>query len=324
MEFKTRIALVFAGQGAQHIGMAKELFDAYPSVRALFELASDVSKKDMRKLLFSSDEATLRETINTQPAVTLASISSLVALRLMGLREENIAWVAGFSLGEYAALVAADVLTIEEIFSLVNERGRIMHQAGEEFKKNMGDPGMAAVIGLNSGQIRAILNDQDEVFIANYNAPEQVVISGLLRQIDRLEPLLKDAGARRVMKLSVSGPFHTPLLSNASLEFKAVVTGLRFASPKIPLYSNVSGGLMTSGAEIQAKMSEQISHPVLWQKIISDATERFSERVAVEIGPGNVLSGLMRANHADYTMFPSMKLDDMKRLVEHITQPTVS
>lgn len=179
---------------------------------------------------------------------------------------------------------------------------------------------MAAVLGLSAGAVKAVLNDQTEVFVANYNAPDQVVISGLLAQIDRLEPLLKEAGAKRVIKLTVSGPFHTPLLSKASLEFKSVITGLRFASPKVPIYSNVTGGILSTGKEIQHHLSEQISHPVLWQGIISDAQTRFRERVAVEVGPGNVLSALMRGNGANYEMFRCMQMPEVEMLLARMQE----
>lgn len=315
MEFKTKIALVFSGQGSQYIGMARELYNNYSSVRDLFVLASDVCSLNMKTLLFESSNEQLKQTINTQPAVTLASLSAITALREHGLKSSDIAWLAGFSLGEYAMLVVADVLTVEETFLLVYERGRIMHHAGLEFNKHVGEPGMAAVIGLSSGRVKAVLNDQDEVYIANYNAPDQVVISGLLAQIDRLTPLLKEAGAQRIIKLSVSGPFHTPLLANASLEFRSVINNLRFANPKLPMYSNVTGALLGTGSEVQNYLSQQISHPVLWQSIMADAKQRFAERVMVEVGPGKVLSGLMRSNGGGYEAFSCMSLDEIDKLM---------
>jgi [acyl-carrier-protein] S-malonyltransferase len=318
MEFTTKLACVFAGQGAQHQGMASELYAQYAQVRTLFELASDVCKKDMKKLLFEAEESVLKETMNTQPAVTLASLAGLVAMRSQGIGSEQLAFVAGFSLGEYAALAAAEVITFEETFALVTERGKIMHHAGNEYKKHAGEAGMAAVVGLSSGEVKAILNDQNEVFVANYNAPDQVVISGLLSQIERLEPLLREHGAKRVIKLAVSGPFHTQLLAGASLEFKACVTQMRFANPKMPLYSNVTGGILQSAAEIQQHLSEQISHPVLWQAIVADAYMRFAERVVVEVGPGNVLSSLMRSNGCRYEMHSCMTVKAIESLVQRL------
>lgn len=292
-----KIALLFPGQGAQYVGMAKDLFEEYARVRALFEEASDTCDIDCRKLLFDSDEETLKQTENTQIAVTLANLSSFFALQEEGL-PQNLTAAAGFSLGEYSALVASGIISTQKCFQLVRERGRIMRQQGENIIANRGAVGMAAVMGLSPESVESVLklSGRSDVFCANYNSPTQVVISGLSAGIDVVEPQLQAAGARRVLRLKVSGPFHTPLLEEAGKEFAGLVAGINFQAPNCTLFSNVTGQAVSSGEEAKDLLIKQISSPVRWISIeqgIKDLLE--NDYLVIESGPGTVLCGLWKA-----------------------------
>jgi [acyl-carrier-protein] S-malonyltransferase len=289
--------ILFPGQGAQRVGMAHDFYKSYPSVQNLFKVAREQSGFDCVKLLFESNEAELKETEKTQVAVTLANLASYRALQENGLNEANTLAVAGFSLGEYAALVAAKVCSEADIFTLVRERGRLMAKAGKAIIENEGEVGMAAIVGLSTNKVEEIVKAEgkNKVFCANYNAPNQTIISGLLAGIDKLEPMLKEAGARRVLKLNVSGPFHTPFLHKAGDEFAVTLSKITFNNPQTKLVSNVTGAIVTTGDEVKTLLQRQISSPVQWvacQQVLK--TLALNDTVIAECGPGNVLSGLWK------------------------------
>lgn len=318
MESVKKIALLFPGQGAQAVGMAQDFFDESAKVRELFALASDVVGMDMQSLLFTGDGSRLKETINTQPAITLANLAAFTILREQGLQLEQVVWGAGFSLGEYAALAAAEVVTTAEVFGLVKVRGEIMHKHGELYTQKYGKPGMAAVVGLSAAEVLAVLAEQTDVYVANHTAPLQVVISGSVAAIERMEPLLKEAGAKRVIPLAVSGPFHTPLLSACEDEFKEVLKGCDFKKPKFALYSNVTGAQAGDDVDWVDVMSRQISHPVLWTSVLEHALNEHSASIALECGPGQVLSGLMRAKGSELEVCLAGKMQDLVKVKDYL------
>jgi [acyl-carrier-protein] S-malonyltransferase len=290
--------LLFPGQGAQKVGMAKDLFDTYPSVRELFKTASEQSGFDTEHLLFAGSDDELKETEKTQVAVTLANLASYEALKNEGLRDEATLAVAGFSLGEYAALAAGGVCSYKDVFYLVRERGRLMAQAGSAITTAKGAVGMAAVMGLDAEKVKEIVNvsGRNDVFCANYNSPSQIILSGLENGIEAIEKPLKEAGAKRVIKLKVSGPFHTPLLSEAAAAFSEVLNKVTFNNPKTALFSNVNGQKITKGSEIKKLLEKQISNPVLWMDIEHNIRQLMqADTVVAECGPGIVLGGLWRA-----------------------------
>ncbi len=305
--------MLFPGQGAQYAGMAKDLFDEHASVRLLFEQASDATGTDCRKLMFESDDEALRQTENTQIAVTLANLSALCTLQEEGLSKQQITAAAGFSLGEYSALVASGVISSEICFHLVRERGRIMKEQGERIISSSGEAGMAAVIGLSPESVESVIKlaGRNDVFCANYNSPTQVVISGLASGIDAVESQLTSAGARRVLRLKVSGPFHTPLLEQAGEEFGHLLSGINFQAPTCALFSNVIGKAVSTGAEAKQLLAKQISHPVRWISIENEIKNILGESfIVIESGPGTTLCGLWKAMGFDQA-YPAGKHEEV-------------
>lgn len=288
-----KTAFVFPGQGAQFPGMAKDLFDASPEVRALFALASQSTGIDCERLLFSGTEEELKETVNTQISMTLASLSAAAAVKARGIRPD---FVAGFSLGEYAALVEAGVITAADVFPLVQKRGAAMAKAAAALDRSAGDPGMAAVIGLSPEAVVSTLAGlgRDDIFPANQNSPVQTVISGTAAGLTAATEALKAAGARRVIALKVSGPFHSPLLKAAAEELAGLLEPVGFSDPKVPLYSNVTGDVIKTGAEAKALAVRQVIEPVRWTTVEA-ALLRDGVGRLLETGPGAVLAGLWGA-----------------------------
>lgn len=318
MELVKKIALLFPGQGAQSVGMAQDFFNRSVAVRNLFTQASDITGMDMQSLLFTGDGSRLKETVNTQPAITLANLAAFTILREEGLELEQVVWGAGFSLGEYAALAAAEVITMEEVFRLVKVRGEIMHKHGEIYTQNHGKPGMAAVMGLNAQEVTAVLAGRTDVYVANHTAPLQTVISGSVVAIELMEPLLKEAGARRLISLAVSGPFHTPLLVDCEVEFKTVLKSCHFKKPRFALYSNVTGTQVADDVDWVDVMSRQISHPVLWTAVLENALSEHVVDIALECGPGQVLSGLMRAKGSELEVCLAGTMQDLVKVKDYL------
>ncbi|MBN2875229.1 MAG: ACP S-malonyltransferase [Spirochaetales bacterium] len=284
-----RTCMLFPGQGAQTVGMGKDLYDGSPAVRRLFEEASDASRMDVAKLIFSGTEDELKQTRNAQIALAVVETAAAVALGEAGVEAQG---AAGFSLGEWAAITEAGVLPFAEMIRLVAERGRLMDEAGTR----SGGSAMTAVIGLEPAAIEAALAAAkvEDAWIANYNSPGQSVLSGTELGLSRAEEVVKAAGAKRAIRLKVSGAFHSPIMRYAYDGFRELLSDVAFADPKKALYSNVTGGRVTSGEQIRALAAEQIIKPVRWvdeeTAILNDGYERL-----VEAGPGTVLAGLWKA-----------------------------
>lgn len=306
-------ALLFPGQGAQYPCMAQDFYNEFQSVKELFALASDNSGMDCAKLLFESSAEVLKDTENTQVAVTLANLASLTALKELGLQTGN-AVAAGFSLGEYAALAAAGTVSYEDCFKLTRARGRIMKRRGQEAAAG-GAPGMAAVLGLEASKVEEVLiqSGRADIFCANYNSPTQTVISGMLAGIEAVGPLLSAAGAKRVMRLPVSGAFHTPLLAKAGEDFQEILGQTRFNDPAFPVYSNVTGSRIASGEQAKRLLAKQISSPVMWTAVESELAGALETGgVALECGPGTALSGFWKAANAT----PCMAAGKLEQILE--------
>jgi [acyl-carrier-protein] S-malonyltransferase len=273
--------------------MAKDLWEKSARVKELFSRASDASGMDTRKLLFDSTAEELKATDKTQVAITLASLCSSAYLQELGVKVEGC---AGFSLGEYAALSESGVLAIDDVFPVVKIRGDIMEKTARGFDSLGGAPGMAAVLGLSPEKADAVMEGlaSDGVHVANHNSPVQVVISGTAAGLAKAEEALKAAGAKRLVRLPVSGPFHSPLMKQARADFDAALAGVRFSDPRMPVYSNVTGRRIASGTEARTLCGEQLVSTVRWvaveEALRADGLDRF-----LEAGPGTVLTGLMRA-----------------------------
>jgi [acyl-carrier-protein] S-malonyltransferase len=307
-----KTCFLFPGQGAQYPGMAKDLFEASAAVRELFQSASEASGMDASKLLFESTAEELKSTDRTQVAMTLASLAASVMLRESGVEPQGC---AGFSLGEYAALCVAGVIGIKDVFPIVKIRGALMEKAARALDSPSGAPGMAAVLGIPAERVAATMEPlaKDGVFVSNYNSPGQVVISGTADGLAKAEEALKTAGARRFVRLSVSGPFHCPLMEQASRELGAALAGYAFADPTIPLFSNVTGRLIRSGTEARELCAQQLVSMVRWvtveESLMAEGFDRF-----LEAGPGNVLAGLLRALRPDASCMAAGSLDSIRKV----------
>lgn len=294
---------LFPGQGAQYPGMAKDFFETSKAVRALFKLASEASGIDTGKLLFESDEETLKQTQNTQLAVALAGAAAALCAREHDVQPSGC---AGFSVGEYPALAEAGIISPADMFHLVSERGRFMEESG----RRSGASTMTAVLFMSPEKIQQTLGDAGltHVWIANYNSPTQSVLSGTVEEIETAEEKLKAAGARRVVRLKVSGAFHSPLMNWAHDEFAKVVAKVEFHDPGIAFFSNVTGKQVKTGAEAKALAVAQVISPVLW-------TAEEASIVAAgfdgcfETGPGTVLTGLWKSTESPVVCRPCGTLD---------------
>jgi [acyl-carrier-protein] S-malonyltransferase len=283
----TKTAYVFPGQGSQWVGMGHDLYHQFASARDVFDQADEVLSFPLSRLCFEGPENELRQTINAQPAILVTSYACLEAAREFNPDLVSPDLVAGHSLGEYTALPVAGVLDFATAVFLARERGRLMHEAGAI------RPGsMAAVMGFDEVPLAEICQ-QIETYIVNINCPGQLVISGDRDKIDQAMDLARDGGASRVIPLSVSAAFHTPLMQPAVDGMAEIVARLAFAVPKIPIVANTSAQPLTTTEAVKAELIQQLCHCVQWQRsieyMIGAGVSTF-----IEIGPGKVLSGLIK------------------------------
>ncbi|MCK9485116.1 MAG: ACP S-malonyltransferase [Dehalococcoidia bacterium] len=281
------VAWLFPGQGAQAVGMGKDLAEAHPAARAVFQAADDALGVPISRICFDGPEDELTRTVNTQPAIVTHSIAALAAALASGAVTERPALVAGHSLGEYAALIAAGAVSFEDGVRLVRERGRLMQEACDREPSTM-----AAVLGMEPDALAAICS-QHGAHVCNVNAPGNITIGGTAQAVQAASDAATAAGASRVVPLTVSGAFHTPLMQTAADGMRDVLAAVAFTDPRIPVVSNVTTRPLTSGEALPEELATQITSPVLWADSVRTMQAQGITQV-VEFGPGKVLSGLVR------------------------------
>lgn len=282
----TKIAYVFPGQGAQFSGMGKDLYKSNVLAKELFDRANDILGFSITDIMFDGTDEDLKQTKVTQPAVFLHSVIRYLCLDV----DDRPDMVAGHSLGEFSALVAAGVLSFEDALSLVSKRAIAMQKACE-----LRPSTMAAVLGIEDSVVAEILfGIKDTIVVpANYNCPGQIVISGTIEGVEKAGLLLKEAGAKRVLPLKVSGAFHSPIMQPAGEELSEAISSVDFKDSKCPVYQNFVAKAVSEAKEIRKNLKEQLVNPVRWTEsvraMVADGAVKF-----VEVGPGAVLQGLVK------------------------------
>lgn len=284
-----KLAMVFPGQGSQSVGMGRELYDRYDIVKAIFKEADEATGISITDLCFNGPEEELRKTENTQPAILTVSVACQKVLEEEGFFPHI---VAGHSLGEYSALVTAGVITFADAVRSVKTRGRLMQEAVP-----LGQGAMAAVLGLDRKIINEICletsEDMTPVQAVNFNCPGQVVIAGETGAVEKASRLLKEAGAKRVVDLPVSAPFHSILMQPAALRLQTVLNEIDFKDASIPVVVNVDGTVVTKGLRLRELLVKQAASPVLWEDCVEEMG-RAGADVFLEAGPGKVLTGFTK------------------------------
>ena len=282
----SKTAYVFPGQGAQFVGMGKELYSSHPVAKELFDKANEILGFRITDIMFDGTDEELKQTKVTQPAVFLHSVIRAVCLG----EEFQPDMVAGHSLGEFSALVASGALSFEDGLRLVSKRALAMQAACEA------NPGtMAAVLGLPDEKVEEVVKSIEGAVVvaANFNCPGQLVISGSIEGVDKACELLKEAGAKRALRLNVGGAFHSPLMEPARVELKAAIESTELHTPRCPIYQNVTAAPTTDIDTIRRNLIAQLTAPVRWTEsakaMVADGASRF-----IEVGPGAVLQGLIK------------------------------
>ncbi len=307
----SKVVFLFPGQGSQYVGMCKDILSDFVNAKEIFRTGSDVTGIDLARLVLEGPSSDLMRTENLQPALTAVDMAICSAAREMGLTS---AAVAGHSLGEYPALWAAGVITLEDVFRLVAERGRLMSEAGKSVSGSM-----AAVIGLSAEELVSLIEPLQQkrvISLANHNSPEQIVLTGERGLISEACKLVKEHGARAI-PLKVAGPFHSPLMKDAADKFLAVLSGVEFSAPSCPVYSNVSAQAETDPVRIKDLLGRQMCSPVRWYETLvnmqGDGHDTF-----VELGPKKVLYNLVKKSLSDVKIFQAEDTDGIKSVLDGI------
>jgi [acyl-carrier-protein] S-malonyltransferase len=296
-------AMLFPGQASQYVGMGQDYYDGFADVRDLYKSANRSLGFDIAQLSFEGDLDELTKTHNAQPAILLHSLAVLTVLRSRGV---TATIVAGHSLGEFSALVAAAVFQPMDALRIVRKRGELMYEAGLE------QPGtMAAIIGLSEEDLQAVVDEASQsgiVAVANYNSPSQYAVSGEVAAVEQAIEIAKHSGAKRAIKLQVSGAFHSPLMEKTSQALTRYMSKFERGRLRVPWVANVTGTVIGNDSEVLGLLARQLTAPVQWVKSMQTLAEK-CEGPIVEVGPGKVLTGLMRRIVADVTVQPLSDVD---------------
>ena len=302
----SKIAFIYPGQGAQKAGMGKDFYENSESARAVFDRASEILDLDMKELCFEENDR-LDLTEYTQAALVTTCLAMTKVVSEHGIRPDV---TAGLSLGEYCAIAIAGGMSEEDAIRTVRKRGILMQNTVPA-----GEGAMAAVLGLEASAIEEVIADIEGVTIANYNCPGQIVITGVTAKVEEASEKLKAAGAKRVVMLNVSGPFHSPLLKSAGEELLKELENVEIHKLEIPYVTNVTAEYVQNEEEIKGLLGQQVSSSVRWEqsirKMIEEGVDTF-----VEIGPGKTLAGFMRKISRDVAMYNIGTWEDVEKVVE--------
>lgn len=295
----TKRAFLYPGQASQYVGMGKDLYENFEDVKAIYDTAEKFLGFPLKKICFEGPEEELKRTQITQPAIFVHSYAVTKLLLDKGLNPDC---VAGHSLGEYTALVAAKALTFEQALNVVKIRGEQMQKAGDV------NPGtMAAIIGMEEAQVRELCNNASTigvVQIANYNSPGQLVISGSVQGVREVMSTAGKMGAKRTIELVVSGAFHSPLMEHAQEGLKKALENAHFSKAKMPVYTNVTAQATSEPEDLRDSSYKQLTHPVLWTDIIRNMINAGVDEF-YEVGPGKVLTGLLKRISREHRCYPT-------------------
>ncbi len=306
-----KFALIFPGQGAQKQGMGKELYENSPAARKVFDTADEVLDRSISDICFNGSDEELTKTINSQPCILTVSIAAYEALKEK--YNVNAVCTAGHSLGEYAAIYAAGGADLKTILKLIQKRAELMNEAA--LKTN---GSMAAVLGLDNETVINITQQLKNVYVANYNSPGQVVITGDKNEINTSLDKFKEAGAKRVIPLAVSGAFHSPLMNEAGKIFDEYISQFNFTDTNIPVYTNVDAKAETQGISFKNKLPKQIYSSVMWTQTINNI--KSNEVVDfIELGPGKVLAGLNKKIDAELKTYNIFDYESLESTINEIT-----
>jgi [acyl-carrier-protein] S-malonyltransferase len=341
-----QVAFLFPGQGSQTVGMGADVYAASPAAQSIFETVDASLGFSLSNLCFQGPEETLRETINAQPAIVTVSLALLAALQeSLSPTHTFSSWssplvpsfTAGHSVGEYAALVVADVLDLNDVARLVRERGRLMHHEG-----TVCPGGMAAIIGMEADALEAVCQEataqasaaatsgaeathpgMGKVIIANFNAPGQIVISGEQRALQIAMEQAKARGAKRVIPLAVSGAFHSPVMQPAASTLARAVRATALRNATVPIIGNISAAPLTTATAISEELAQQIAASVQWTRTIEYLVNA-GVTVFIEIGPGQALTGMVKRIAKGVTMLNIGTMADIEKVAPHIQEMGLS
>lgn len=311
MSSDSKIAVVFPGQGSQSIGMMNGLLEIKPDIKNIFDTASEILSYDLLEIITSGPEDKLNQTEITQPALLSTAYATWLILKEQSELTPTV--LAGHSLGEYTALLCANVITFEDAVALVSERGKCMQQAVPS-----GVGAMAAILGLDDEIVTQVCKDvsgDEIVSAANFNSPGQIVIAGHKQAVDRAIDGAKEAGAKRAMLLPVSVPSHCMLMKEAADEFKISLNKVNFNDAEIPVLQNVDAKTKSSSAEIKTALLEQLYKPVRWVDSVNNIRSMGVTRI-IECGPGKVLSGLIKRIERSFELFSIQDETSLKNAIE--------
>ena len=306
----SKIAFIYPGQGVQKAGMGKDFYENSPLTRDIYDRASECLELDMRALCFEENDL-LDQTEYTQAAMVTTCLAMTAVLNEQGAEADV---TAGLSLGEYCAIAEAGAMDLLDAIRLVRVRGQLMQHTVPT-----GEGAMAAVLGMDADQIDAVIEPIANVTVANYNCPGQIIITGGTAGIEQASKTLKEAGAKRVVSLNVSGPFHSPMLRSAGEKLGKELSAVQLGELKIPYVTNVTAEYVTDSSEIRELLTRQVYSPVRWEqsirKMIAQDVDTF-----VEIGPGRTLTGFLRKIDRNVTVYQVNTWEDSKQIMEELWQ----